>query len=325
MLMTRSSTLGDRPSRRGLAWLTALLFATLPTLAHGQTPTTVTIRTTQPVTLVQPQLRPAVPLPRATPSISQPVLPGAGRVAPTLAPGALPSIAVSPTPAAPSVIRPPSGGRSAAAAGLGRLVTPGSESADVVVARIGIAPSAASAALTADFDGDGLIAFEIAPGLVDAPADPGDGMPDGLVGRHVAMGTGTADQVLDGVINVVGVMPAATVEIAGDAVVLGALLPSGPAEPIDTVSVEPGTDMPGTQPEGCLVRFCPRPDPAPGPNRDNELGDVLSFTGYRRPPTPEAPMSADLDDLVDVSILLPLRGREDRGDQFSNYGNEEIW
>ena len=41
------------------------------------------------------------------------------------------------------------------------------------------------------------------------------------------------------------------------------------------------------------------------------------------------PTNADFQnepgDLIDVSIMLPLRGRERESDQFSNHGNEEIW
>jgi len=45
----------------------------------------------------------------------------------------------------------------------------------------------------------------------------------------------------------------------------------------------------------------------------------------RAPPTPESSTESAPGDLVNVSIMLPLRGREPEGDQFSNHGNEEIW
>ena len=148
---------------------------------------------------------------------------------------------------------------------------------------------------------------------------------------------------------------ATTFEIANGTVVLGGFqppdlagvvdtpTPNGPAtrEPDSTAGRDPGgqTRPQGEEPGGgpvvvgtgpvteyCTGRGCvsvdpPKPEPGTGP----DLSDVFDFTGVRRLPSPEPTQDLDTDDLVNVSIMLPLRSREREGDQFSNYGNEEIW
>ena len=258
------------------------------------------------------------------------------------------------------------------AVGLGRLVAPGTENSNVVVARIGSTARADVSSLTVDFDGDGLINFEIAPGIVDVTAEAperGGSALDGLVGQHVSMATNTANRVLDSVINVEGVVAATTFEINNGTVVLGGVRPTAVAGLVDNGPApnrpEPGVpshdpngdqghgpDKPtgghgdpadnGTRPTDdvviCLSHGCyggelsaPKPDDRPGANNgtapDSEpaLDGLFHFTSLRAPPTPESGTESAPGDLVDVSILLPLRDREPEGDQFSNYGNEEIW
>lgn len=249
--------------------------------------------------------------------------------------------------------------QSAGSAGLARLVAPGNEGANIVVGRLGAAPQAGSANLTIDFDGDGLINFEIAPGIVEVQSDAADRGGDalaGLVGQPISMATGTADRVLDSVINVVGVTPATTFEITDGTVVLGGPripevaglvdnLPVPDGSPSHDPRGKDGRDPDGrTSPNGndhathdpvvddarspdefCVSHGCYPIPPRPGSDDGPEMESPFSFTGFREPPRPETSQGVERDDLLNVSIMLPLRGREEQGDQFSNYGNEEIW
>lgn len=233
--------------------------------------------------------------------------------------------------------------RSAEAIGLGRLVAPGNAGANIVVGRLGTAPQAGNTNLTVDFVGDGLINFEIAPGIVEIPTDAagrGDDALGGLVGQPITMATATADRVLDSVINIAGVTPATTFEMANGTVVLGG---SQPRDVVGVVDIPVPDDSPSRGPGGtdgrdpagsaseqpgeiCLSHGCypvGSSDPKPGAGPD--LEGVFNFSGFRRPPTPESAQSTGTDELLNVSIMLPLRGREREGDQFSNHGNEEIW
>jgi len=352
--------------------LGALLLAALPATALGQSLNTNSLRLAQPISVTQPSLRLTNPTRIVTPAISQTLVPSTTRISPSLAPGALPSIQstrVAPVitgPALPPTIVAPGPPVTAAATGLGRLVAPGTENSNVVVARIGSTARADVSSLTVDFDGDGLINFEIAPGIVEMPAEAserGGNALDGLVGQHVTMATNTANRVLDSVINVEGVVAATTFEISNGTVVLGGVEPTTVAGLVDNVTApnrpEPGVpshDPNGTQghdpddpagghadPAGnnprpaddvviCLSHGCyggeppgPKPDDRPEPNNGTAPDRLFHFTSLRAPPTPESSTESAPGDLVDVSIMLPLRGREPEGDQFSNHGNEEIW
>ena len=323
-------TMRSAAATRLLAGLsTLMLAAALPAAAHGQT-LNPNVRLAEPVTLAQPALRLANPTVSARPLTVQPTLPtiDTGR----LAPNAL-------TPETAIVTRPQLGAATAAAAGLGRLVAPGSAESSVVVARIGSAARAEVPTLTADFDGDGLINFEIAPGIVElAPAGADRDIVGGLVGQHVSMATGTADRVLDGVINVEGVVRATTFAVSEGTVVLGGFDPSGPTGPTDDTGRIPdpgrGDDHAGTGNTGkdndptipgCLTRICDREDPLPGPGNGPGTEAPFNFSGHLRPMPTHSDFQNEPGDLIDVSIMLPLRGRERESDQFSNHGNEEIW
>ena len=59
----------------------------------------------------------------------------------------------------------------------------------------------------------------------------------------------------------------------------------------------------------------------PRPRDDIDVADIFDFSDIRRPPRPESGQTVSGDDLLNVSIMLPLRSREPEGDQFSNYGN----
>lgn len=363
--------------------LGALLLAALPATALGQSLNTNSLNTNslrlaEPMSITQPNLRLTNPTRIVTPTVTQTLVPSRTQIAPNLAPSALPSIQstrVAPAiagPATPSIGVAPGAPLSAAANGLGRLVAPGTENSNVVVARIGSTARADVSSLTVDFDGDGLINFEIAPGIVDVTAEAperGGSALDGLVGQHVSMATNTANRVLDSVINVEGVVAATTFEINNGTVVLGGVRPTAVAGLVDNGPApnrpEPGVpshdpngdqghgpDKPtgghgdpadnGTRPTDdvviCLSHGCyggelsaPKPDDRPGANNgtapDSEpaLDGLFHFTSLRAPPTPESGTESAPGDLVDVSILMPLRDREPEGDQFSNYGNEEIW
>ena len=323
--------------------LGALLLAVLPASAQGQSLNNNSLRLAEPLAVIQPNVRLAMPALTPNPAVLRAVVPGTARIAPNLAPTMKPAIEA--TRFAPT----------ATTTGLGRLVAPGNEGASVVVGRIGSTTRADVPSLTVDFDGDGLINFEIAPGIVDVPADTADRGGDalgGLVGQHIALATAAADRVLDGVINIEGVVPATTFEIANGTVVLGGVRtegvkgrvdnlpnPDGPAthipdsrdpgagsKPDDVAGGPSGGDGADIPRGNCHGLPCRPDDPPPadtgnGPNLD----DAFSFVAPMLPPKPDSDQGASPDDLVDVSIVLPLRNREREGDQFSNYGNEEIW
>ena len=358
--------------------LGALLLAALPATALGQSLNTNSLRLAAPISVTQPNLQLTNPTRIATPAITQTLVPGRTLIAPNLAPSALPSIQstrVAPTitgPAIPLTTVAPGRPATAAATGLGRLVAPGTANSSVVVARIGSTARADVSSLTVDFDGDGLINFEIAPGIIEVSAEAperGGNALDGLAGQHVSMATNTANRVLDSVINVEGVVAATTFEINNGTVVLGGVRPTTVAGPVDngptTNRPEPGVpshDPNGAQGHGpdnptggngdpadngprqtgdvviCLSHGCyggelsgPKPDDRPETNNETapDSGTApdrwFNFTSLRAPPTPESGTESAPSDLIDVSIMLPLRGREPEGDQFSNHGNEEIW
>lgn len=317
---------------RAISLFGAVILAVLPATAYGQSLNNNVLRLADPITVVQPNLRLANPALTLNPAVLRPLVPSTSRIATILAPTVNPTART--TGMAPSV----------AATGLGRLVAPGTENASAVVARIGSTARADVSSLTVDFDGDGLINFEIAPGIVEFPTDKagqGDDALGGLVGQHITMATATADRVLDSVINIAGVTPATTFEMANGTVVLGGSQPRDVADvvvdipvPDDPPSRDPGgTD--GRDPVGgssqqqgeiCLSHGCyPGAPPDPKPDAGPDLEGVFNFSGIRRPPRPESAQSTGTDELLNVSIILPLRGREREGDQFSNYGNEEIW
>lgn len=366
MHMTRNPASADAPTRfhgwpaafRATPLLGALVLTALPVAAQGQTLNTNVTRLANPVVVVQPTLRQINPTQTLNTTVLRPLAPSTVRIAPTLAPTLAPTAnpTIRTTGIAPSV----------AATGLSRLVAPGAENASAVVARIGTTARAEISNLTVDFDGDGLINFELAPGIVELPTDTtggADASHGGLVGQHISMAAGTADRVLDGVINVAGVNPATTFEIDNGTVVLGGFRPQDVAGVVDIpipdgpTTHDPdgaGGRDPGRQtgPQGddhatrgpdvndpqrpieiCLSHGCyggpsePKPgtDPDLKPGPDPDLSGIFDFSGFRRPPTPEPNQNTGTDDLLNVSIMLPLRGREREADQFSNYGNEEIW
>ena len=340
---------------RTAALLGGIVAATLPVTAEGQTLSNgnVVVNVAEPITLTVPNLQLANPTLTLNPAALQPIPLGNIRTIPTLSPGTNRATG-SPSPA-PSI----------GSAGLGRLVTPERQAAGVVVGRIGSTGAPAIPSLTVDFDGDGLINFEIAPGIVEIPKESagsgGDAL-GGLVGQHITMATGTADRVLDGVINVTGVTPATTFEIANGTVVLGGYQPQDVTGAVDIaipdgrtahdpkgdegrdaasrtrpqgddvvtqgpVVVDPVDGGAGRPGETCLDHVCAGGgplEPKPGDDAPN-LDDIFDFTGLRRPPTPEPALSIGAEDYLDVSIMLPLRNREREGDQVSNHGNEEIW
>ena len=325
--------------------LGALLLAVLPASAQGQSLNNNNLRLAEPLTVIQPNVRLAMPALNPNPTVLRTLVQSTARIAPNLAPTTKP--AIGETRFAPT----------AATTGLGRLVAPGNEGASVVVGRIGSTTRSDVPSLTVDFDGDGLINFEIAPGIIDVPAGAADRGGDalgGLVGQNIALATDAADRVLDRVINIEGVVPATTFEIANGTVVLGGVraagiagqvedlpMPHGPPthKPNDTDPHDPaagtvpddvagnpsgggGTDAPGGI---CRYIRCPPEDPPARPGNGPNLDDFFQFAGPMTPPTPDSDQGTSPDDLIDVSIMLPLRGRERQGDQFSNYGNEEIW
>lgn len=341
---------------RATPLLGALVLTALPVAAQGQTLDNNITRLASPVIVVQPTLRQINPTLTLNATALRPIVPSTALIAPTLAPTLTPTVnpTIRTTGIAPSV----------AATGLSRLVAPGAENASAVVARIGTTARAEISNLTVDFDGDGLINFELAPGIVELPTDTasrgGDASHGGLVGQHISMAAGTADRVLDGVINVVGVNPATTFEIDNGTVVLGSSrsqdiagvvdirIPDSPTthdpdgtggrdpgrqtrprveEPTtsDPVGGEVGRTVETCTSAGCITLDPPEPKPGTEPGMEPDLGGVLDFSGFRRPPTPESNQTVSADELLNVSIMLPLRGREREGDQFSNYGNEEIW
>ncbi len=195
----------------------------------------------------------------------------------------------------------------------GGLLAPGSETTGALVARIGSAARVDMPNLTLDFAGDGLLSFEIAPAILEISPDievrGGDALA-GLNGQLVSLDARMADRVLDGMVNIEGIRPATTIEITNGSVVLG--------------GQDPATHTGNKDDE--------RPD-KPGDNNDTppaddpcQSGSLPCFTFDRSLPrlsTFQAPSSND--DLLDVSIVLPLRRPEPRGDQFTNYGNEELW
>lgn len=329
--------------------MAAIVLAMPPVAAESQTiiNNNITVTVAEPITLtVPPNLQFTNPTLTINPTAVATLVPGNIRNIPTLAPTVNP--AIRPLGIAPSVN----------AAGLGRLVTPDRQQAGVVVGRIGSTAGTAIPNLTVDFEGDGLINFEIAPGIVDIPAEtasPDGNALGGLVGQHITMATGTADRVLDSVINVSGLTPATTFEVANGTVILGGFQPQDVAGVIDIpipdgpTSPDPRGDDgrdPGRQPqpqgddhasqdpvgggpkqpgEYCLSSGCYPYPSDPRPEAGLDLDDFFNFTGFRRPPAPDTAPSVGTEDFLDVSIMLPLRNREPEGDQFSNYGNEEIW
>ena len=74
-----------------------------------------------------------------------------------------------------------------------------------------------------------------------------------------------------------------------------------------------------------MTHACEVEDPKPLPDDEPTLVPPFVFTGNLRPMPTNSDFVSEPGDLLDVSIMLPLRGREREGDQFSNYGNEEIW
>ncbi len=358
--------------------LGAFLLAALPATALGQSLNTNSVRLAAPISVIQPNLQLSNPTRMVTPAITQTLVPSRTQIAPNLATSALPSIQstrVAPAitgPAVPPTIVAPGRPVTAAATGLGRLVAPGTENSNVVVARIGSTAHADVSRLTVDFDGDGLINFEIAPGIVEVPAEAserGGNALEGLVGQHVSMATNTANRVLDSVINVEGVVAATTFEINNGTVVLGGVRPTAVAGLVDngpaTNRPEPGVpshDPNGAQGHGqdnptggngdradngsrpaddlviCLSHGCyggetsePKPDDRPetnngtAPDSGPAPDQLFHFTSFRGAPASESGTESAPGDLINVSIMLPLRGREPEGDQFSNHGNEEIW
>ena len=343
---------------RTAPWLCGLILAALPGMALGQSLNTSSVRITQPVTLAQPTVRLANPTVTLRPTTIQPVLPNAVRTAPGVTLNTLPN--VDAVRVAPSAIAPESAttlqpqiGTTVGTAGLGRLVAPGSEESSVVVTRIGSAAHAATPTLTADFDGDGLINFEIARGIVDPAAADGGTADGSLVGRHIAMPAGTADRVLDSVINVEGVVAATTFEVSNGTVVLGGLRTSPAIGVVDALPVPDGPTAP--DPDGrtghipdqtrgddhadggntgdyrdptlpdCPTGVCQGEGPKPSPDNGPALIPPFEFSGNPRPMPSNSDFESEPGDLINVSIMLPLRNREREGDQFSNYGNEEIW
>ena len=343
---------------RAAPWLCGLILAALPGTVLGQSLNTNAVQFTQPVTLAQPTISLANPTATLRSTTIQPVLPNAVRAAPAVTLNALPSVdavRVAPgtiTPESTTTLRPQIG-TTVGTAGLGRLVAPGSEESSVVITRIGSAAHAATPTLTADFDGDGLINFEISEGIVGLATADGGTANANLVGQHIAMPAGTADRVLDSVINVEGVVAATTFEVSEGTVVLGGLRTSPVAGVVDALPVPDGPTAP--DPDGrtghipdqtrggdhadtgktgnerdptlpdCPTGVCQGEGPKPSPDTGPALIPPFEFSGNLRPMPSISDFESEPGDLIDVSIMLPLRGREREGDQFSNYGNEEIW
>ncbi len=311
--------------------LGAIILAALPVAAQGQSLNNNALRLADPITTVQPSLRQFNPTRTLNTTVLRPLAPSTARIAPTLTRNTNPGFRG--TGLAPS----------AAATGLGRLVAPGMEQASAVVARIGSTARAGASNLTVDFDGDGLINFEITPEIIAVPTETGgrdENSLGGLVGQHITMATGTADRVLDSVINIDGVNPATTFEISNGTVILGGF---EPRDIVGTVDIPRSDDPPSRRPKGtggrdptgnepqqsdgsCQSHFCGGDGPIePKPGDDTDVADLFDFSDIRRPPRPEPGQTVAMDELLNVSIMLPLRGREPESDQFSNYGNEEIW
>ena len=164
---------------------------------------------------------------------------------------------------------------------------------------------------------------------------------------------GTADRVLDSVINIEGVVAATTFEISEGTVVLGGLRTAPVTGVVDALPVPDGPTAPdpdgrtGHIPDqtrgddhadrgdngdyrdptlpGCPTGVCQGEGPKPLPDDGPTVIPPFVFTGNPRPMPSNSDFVAEPGDFLDVSIMLPLRGREREGDQFSNYGNEEIW
>ncbi len=363
MQKTQTRSIAHRGSPGRMApWLCAVLLAAAPGAALAQSLNTNAVRLANPTVSAQPSLRLARPSLTVRPITIQPSLPSAVRATPNLPVPPVPTLEagrIGPSLTAPEAsidARPQIGLATAATIGLGRLVAPGTENSNVVVARIGSSAARADVpTLTVDFDGDGLINFEIAPGIVEvAPeaADQDAGDASGLVGRHVTMATGTADLVLDGVINTDGIVAATTFEIQDGAVVLGGGT-TAPAIEVDIARIPEGTTTPGSDGgtghrpgetrgddqagkdtngegrdptrAGCVTHVCDREDLLPGPDEGPDANGPFQFSGHVRPMPANSDFDSEPGDLIDVSILLPLRRREPETDQFSNHGNEEIW
>ena len=293
------------PAARLSPMLGALLLAAFSTAAHGQSLNGNSLRVAEPITAIRSTTGLANPTVSLNRSAIQPTLPDVSRIAPGLSPTALPAIeATRPAPsglALSPVDIVSGGGRSVAATGLGRLVAPGSENANVVVGRLGTAIGSPN--LTVDFEGDGLLTFEVAPDVVGVSGEAshrGGHALAGLAGQHVALATGTADRVLDGLINVEGVTQARTIEIAAGVIVLGG-------------GQDPAGDDARNRDDKCLAHGCyDREEPSqPGPDVAPEADDLVAFTGFREPPMPGP--AADLrrrKALLDTSVRLTLRNRQ---------------
>ncbi len=363
MQITRTRlTLRRGAAERMAPWLCAALMAAAPSTAYGQSLNLNAVQLANPVVNTQPSLSLATPSLTVQPTTILPAAPSTITTTPNLTVNALPTIEpglIAPTVTAPATAittRPQIGVATVATSGLGRLVAPESADSSVVVARIGSAVRTEVPVLTADFGGDGLINFEIAPGIVDmSPDSTGQdaGALGGIVGRHVTMATDTADRVLDGVINTAGIVAATTFEIQDGAVVLGGVRTTAPTVEVNIPRVPEGSatpdrdggagrgsgetrwddhagkdgnnEIPDRTVPDCVTHACDRADPAPGPNGGPSPAGPFQFSGRLRPMPTNGDFESEPGDLIDVSILIPLRGREREGDQFSNHGNEEIW
>lgn len=363
MKMIHTDLLARRTTTARVApWLCGFLLAALPNAAQSQILNNITSRVANPVPTVDLAGRLAAPTLTVRPTAIQPVLPNAVLTTLGIPSNSLPTVDASrlaPVIAMPEItntLRRQVGVATAETSGLGRLVAPGSGDSSVVVARIGSTVRANASSLTADFDGDGLINFEIAPGAIDLAATAGElgsNAVNGLIGQHVTMATGVADRVLDGVINVEGIVAATTFEISNGTVVLGAVLPSGTVgqvgvvpTPDESAARDPnggagqvrdqanGSNNPETgrvgevndpTTGGCGDQVCDPDDPQPDPSAGPLPELPIDYSQHLRPALADLDFSSEPGDLLDVSIMLPLRGREREGDLYSNYGNEEIW
>lgn len=325
-LIQLNSLTGRNTATPMVGWLSTLFLATMANTALGQTLPNNAVPLANPLTAAGSLARLAPPTLNALPNIVQPVLPNVELTTPVIPSASLPTvdaIRAAPAIAMPEIadtVRRQVGVATAATRGLARLVAPGNEDFGVVVARIGSTARADVSSLTVDFDGDGLINFELAPGIVDVAStlgESGGNALNSLAGRNVSMAASAADQVLDSVINMEGVLPATTFEISNGTVVLGAVRPLRTAGQVD---VAPAATI-----AGCEGQKCDREDPEPDPI-DGPLPDLPEdYSDHLRPALADFDFDSEPGDLVDTSIMLPLRGREREGDLFSNYGNEEIW
>ena len=236
------------------------------------TPPRQTIVTSQPTTIVTPQLKPATPA-WLTDTNDRQRAPPRPKIA--LAPSlATMSLAIA-NPAPKRGVDPAwydQGATTASSAGLTAFVAPGARNDELIPANLGTAHLASGTTATLDFYGDGLLNIAISGHALARAIDPSTGKPLGAsVGNtrtikaargNVLVTANVAANVVDDVINTSGVVQASNASEQNGQIVLnggpggsdGTMQVAGMKDPSDNPSGEKASAS-GSQPEDQSVVY----------------------------------------------------------------------